>query len=316
MEELKKKRYRYNGGNGTKYYIDCATYAENTNSIQIQTLFRNVKDIDVAVLKAVATDETIKKKNRHIVVKIGTSNSLTKKEYIIGQKLGEMKISGFINYICLFSCYDDTTKTLQKITEREQPISTKQQICNAEPEEKNKKDVLVMPYINGGSFDKYKWNNDNIELLKCLMIQTVLSIGVAYERCGFLHMDLILGNVLFKKTKLETITYVFSTGKMEVPTMGYKVVIMDFEKSIIEQTKNNIKIFWRNVKTFINNIDLIQTKTHFIITENSDIVTFIQSEYKKNTFSENMIYLVQLIKNLEISFYPIPDKTTYNPNIF
>ena len=105
MQRLWKKRYGNRGG-GDKYYIDCSRYSENSDSIEIQTLLRYTSDSNVAILDAVAKDETINNKNRHVVVKIGDSNSITLKEYQIGEML--KNLNGFIRYICLFSCFDDT----------------------------------------------------------------------------------------------------------------------------------------------------------------------------------------------------------------
>ena len=68
--------------------------------------------------------------------------------------------------------------------------------------------------------------------VKNILIQAVLAVSVAYDRVGFLHGDLHLGNILFKKTKMRTITYSSSNlGEFPIETGGYKVVIMDFEKS-------------------------------------------------------------------------------------
>jgi hypothetical protein len=155
------------------------------------------------------------------------------------------------------------------------------------------------------------------------MIQTVLSIGVAYERCGFIHLDLILGNVLFKKTKQETITYVFSSGKVELPTMGYKIVIMDFEKSLMNDTEYcgcNEKIgiirFWRNVEMFIYNINAIETETHWIDTNVTYITTFINNMKKRNMTAENVVQIIPMIQEMKISFNIIQEKQIYNPNYF
>jgi len=203
MQCLHKKQFSKYGG-GEKYYIDCTTYAQNSDSIEIQDFIRYTKKSDIAVLTAVANDETIKKKNRHIVVKIGPTNRVTKEEFYFGKRLSETKIPGFIKYICLFSCYDDTKAGSTYI----EPNKIK--ICSASAKtEKNRKDVLVMPLIQEGSFDNYQWTNEDIPLLKCLMIQSVLSLGSAFETAGFIHGDSHLGNILFKKTKSETITYSF-----------------------------------------------------------------------------------------------------------
>jgi len=67
MENLRKKRYTNRGG-GDKYYVDCASYEKNPDSLEMKMLIRNTKSANVAILRAVAKDATFAEK--HIVVKI------------------------------------------------------------------------------------------------------------------------------------------------------------------------------------------------------------------------------------------------------
>ena len=66
---LSKRRYG-NRGDGSKYYIDCSVYQHSPESIQTELLLRNVDRQNVAIIRAVVTDDTIRKKNKQIVVKI------------------------------------------------------------------------------------------------------------------------------------------------------------------------------------------------------------------------------------------------------
>jgi hypothetical protein len=67
----------------------------------------------------------------------------------MGELLLSKNITGFIKYICLFSCYDNSTIQAKK--------ETNIQICNAEHIPANKKDVLVMPFIRNGSIENHHW---------------------------------------------------------------------------------------------------------------------------------------------------------------
>ena len=113
LKHLKKRRISQRGA-GTKYYIDCSKYSENADSLQINTLIRNTNH--VAILRAVFTDDTIRKKNKHIVVKIMRSIKGAEREYYIGQELDNHKLLGFIKYICFFPCYDTTNEDNVEIT--------------------------------------------------------------------------------------------------------------------------------------------------------------------------------------------------------
>ena len=320
MEQLIKKRYRGRGG-GDKYYIDCSRYAENSNSIEIQTLIKNTRTHNVAILKAIATDETIKKKNRHIVVKISrtkdvkTKEIMAYREYRIGKALEN--IPGFIKYICLFGCYDDTNGKFEPIEAGEKSVTITTKICNATDHvEENWNYVLVMPYIKEGSLDSYNWTKDNISLLKNLIIHTVLSLATAFEKVCFIHGDLHLGNVLFKKTKLHEIKYELENGnKIVVPTMGYKVVIMDFEKA--ELDKKDTYHFWDDLNFFLRNIDGLKNNMNEAVDwDNSAIVTQFTKNMRKNrTHVNNVIELVQMIEYSQMEIVEIQPQLQYDPNV-
>ena len=138
---------------------------------------------------------------------------MAEKEFDVGRKLHESGFIGFIKFICLFQCYDDTSKQLRKTKEQEPPSYTTVRICNAQNKTSvNYKHVLVMPYIPNGSIATYSWI-DNFEILKSISIHTVLTLANAFDKMGFIHNDLNWGNVLFKKTTVEHITgreYLFS----------------------------------------------------------------------------------------------------------
>lgn len=285
MHRLWKKRYRNRGG-GDKYYIDCSHYAENSDSIEVKSLLRYISDKNVSILEAVMKDETINSKYRHIVVKIGESNSITKTEYENGETL--KNLNGFIKYI-LVSEIDE-----------------------------NIKDVLVMPYIKEGPIEKYNWTSENVDILKNLMIHTVLSMAVAFKSVGFIHRDLHLSNVLLKKinkNEKKEIRYEFSKDVIiSVPIMGYKVVIMDFEKG--ELNTNDVYYFWDDLHHALKDIDgMVNNQNQKVYwKEENQIISFIKKMREDRMPLRNVFKLVDDIHNSTLTIKDMNPPLTYNAN--
>ena len=323
MHRLWKKRYGNRGG-GDKYYIDCSHYAENSDSIEVKSLLRYISDKNVSILEAVMKDETINSKYRHIVVKIGESNSITKTEYENGETL--KNLNGFIKYICLFSCFDDTSDKLKNTKPKSRRISLQNEavlpketkICNAEKIDENIKDVLVMPYIKEGPIEKYNWTSENVDILKNLMIHTVLSMAVAFKSVGFIHRDLHLSNVLLKKinkNEKKEIRYEFSKDVIiSVPIMGYKVVIMDLEKG--ELNTNDVYYFWDDLHLVLKNIDgMVNTQNQKVYwKEENQIISFIKKMREDRMPLRNVFKLVDDINNSTLTIKDTNPPLTYNAN--
>jgi hypothetical protein len=68
VRHLQKRRNSSRSG-GTKYYVNCSKYAKNSEDIHIETVVKTISH--TAILKAFLEYETIQKKHKHIVVKIG-----------------------------------------------------------------------------------------------------------------------------------------------------------------------------------------------------------------------------------------------------
>ena len=179
IRHLKKTQISHRGG-GTKYYVDCSAYAANPEVFEIETMLRNTNHI--AILKAVlhANEPTIHDKKK-VVIKIGRSNAITKNEFVIGEQLYQERLLGFIKYVCLFTCYDDTSERYTEITATgiSAPVSGK--ICGADPSKTNQKYVLVMPYIPLGSVENHQWGESDVSLVKSLVMQVLVSLAVAYR---------------------------------------------------------------------------------------------------------------------------------------
>lgn len=313
---LRKRRISQRGA-GTKYYIDCSKYSENAESLQTNTLIRNTNH--VAILKAVFTDDSIPKKNKHIVVKIMRSNKSSEREFIVGQELFAHKLHGFIKYVCLFSCYDTTNEDNSEITAQGPSTKLETKICQAEHVEKNLKKVLVMPYIQKGSIEDYVWNSENIHILKNILIQAVLALSAAYDAVGFLHGDLHLGNILFKETKIGTITYKSGRlGEISIDTQGYKVVIMDFEKSETHVDKTGISntSFWNDIYMMLNRVNtLAPNNGERMNWENDEIIQFLKEARKRKYMCErtHIVRLIEMIDDSEFDFFEIR-YSQYNPD--
>lgn len=272
MDLLKKNRSS-SSGNDDKYYIDCSKI--DASSIEPMEIIKNKKitsrnRFDTIILHAITQNELIKKKNRHIVVKIGRTKEgneyIAQKEYNIGKQL--VGINGFIRFLCIFSCYDDSSEHAQAT---QTPIPTNNPICTSN-NKKNDKFVLVMPYIKEGSMHDYNWTIDNIDFIKLLMIHTVLSLTEAFVKIGFIHGDLHWGNILFKKTTKHEIIYDIGGNKIPFATHGYKVVLMDFEKSLIGNQQN--ELFWSKMKRALI-FDITTPDNQYIYWQNNKILSFV-----------------------------------------
>lgn len=327
MQHLKKFAQNKKTG-GTKYYIDCGFFSYNSKaireSIKVNKLIRNTDE--ASILQAVATDKLINKKHKRIVVKIDRPakhpindkyRSFAEKEFMIGEAL--KGIPGFIKFICVFPCYDDTDNNTT-IDREGTPIEYSQSICQSKSINENKRDVLVMPFIQDGSVATFNWNRENIGLLKHLLIQTVLSLGMAYDKIKFTHEDLHTGNLLFKPTQQHKITYSFSGSgsepyELSLEEYNKKIVIMDFGKSktVMDTPENSLRNFWNNIYYLCKHIDDPLTYDDYYITfELKDALDFIRNATLNNAGCSAVIQLVGII---EKSTFKVIRKTVmkYSP---
>ena len=290
MKLLEKHHYESHKTD-RKYYVDC----KNENiPIEPKEIVKYTSYPDVSIIRAVTKDDTIKK--RHIVVKISSFPVALPSEFDIGSQL--YKLPGFIKYICEFQCYDDTNNKMRKTRPNTFPVSINTTLCMADKTvAANHKQVLIMPYIQEGSMEGYNWTPENLDLLTTVIKHVVLSLANAYIKVGFIHNDLHWGNILLKKTKTTEILYdCISIG---IPTNGYKVVIMDFEKAQLKSTQHDL--FWSNLKLFLR-FDRMSVDNQFISWNNDKIITFVQRMMSMRISPVNTIgELVLLI-----------DKSTFN----
>jgi len=302
FQELERKGYKKNAPN--KYHVDCSYYAKNTETIQITELVRNKND--VSILEAVL--QNVKSKQRHIVVKIGRENTTIEKEFHYGKILENAKIPGYIRYICIFDCLDDTHRLRQ----------TPKLICKGTDIPENRKNVLIMPYISEGSLRKFGWNPEYLAMLKSVILHAIMSSFVAYETCGFIHGDFHLDNILLKKTKKREILYTWTNGSRSIPTNGYKIVIMDFDSSwMVEERETGISLYWINLQNMFSRINTdLRTKTGDVVRmkHHTKIMQIIETNIEKKGKIENTLKLIDKIMMTDFEIIENPlSKLVYDP---
>jgi hypothetical protein len=305
MNNLKRRNYKNDGAN--KYHIDCLKLEKRVESIEvsIENVIQNVDD--VSILRAVLDDDEITKTNRNIVIKIGKVNKTIETEYNTGKILENAKIIGYINFMCIFHCYDNTFENIKK--------KQLKKICSGEKTNDQQKSVLIMPFIQYGSIKNFNWTNDNFDILKSVLQQIIMSSLTAYEKCGFIHNDLHLDNVLLKKTKKDVISY----DKKDIKTCGYKIVIMDFDRSFINiDIESGIDFYWLNLYNVLSrvNTDLDKPNGDKIIMGNiTKITSFIENQRINKKSHMNAVKLLDIINDSTFSIIQKP-KFVYNPNIY
>ena len=301
-------KHRHASGNDSKYYIQCQHWSDDSSSIEVNELIKT--NTNIAILRAIATDDTIRKNNRHIVVKIGReSTHMIEHEYDIGLRLHWF--SGFIKFLCLFPCFDDTSKKNTETKEDEAPRPMNTPICQANSNRENRKQVLVMPYIHDGSLLQYNWTSKTTDLLKCLLVHTMLSLANAFVHTGFLHGDIHWGNVLFKRTTQQHIIYDIQLEPNKVPTCGFKVVIMDFEKSNIGNT--DIGLFWEDLLFFVRRSIQKNKQNELIDWECEELMKTLRKFSSEKTPISKISDIIILVEQTIFKFVPIRIQT-YNPN--
>jgi hypothetical protein len=283
--------------------MDCAKYTENAGELQIEQILQ--EKTDNSVLHAVASDETIHRKYRHIVVKIDRANKTNRKEYDIGERMYRNRVPGFMRYICIFPCYDTN------------PHAISGRICQAEPIEKNRKDVLVMPYLSEGSIEQYSWDESKLPILKCVLMQTVMSTLVAYTNLRFIHVDLHLGNILIRKTKKKEINYVIGKNQYSIPTLGYKIMIADFGNSMLPVQDKDQRYYWFDLLNVFSriNLDLQPSNGRKMVWNDEPVIDFVKRARDTNAPPHQATQLLRIIHQTTFRFDTMPT-TTYNPNVF
>jgi hypothetical protein len=235
-------------------------------------------------------------KDFNIVVKIGLSQTI-EKEYKISQLL--LNIKGFIIYLCYFTCVNEIGKIIKDSS-----------ICS---ESGDNIKILLMKEYELGSIKGYNWTKENFKVLKSLIKQILTSLFIAFQKYGFIHNDVHFGNFLIKETEDKIIKY---NEEQSIESEGYRVITMDFEKSLFDVSKTEYGILCQNYQQIINNI-LWELN---IITKNKEhIIEYIEDNIKnKNIIDYNKLNIIlKLVDNLEmLEKRDMSKLQPYNANIF
>ena len=187
-----------------------------------------------------------------------------------------------------------------------------------------------MPYIADGSIKNFNWTEHKLDILKSVLSQSIMSLFLAYHKIGFLHNDIHLDNILIKKTKKQYIDYDYENennthskhNKIQIPTHGYKIVILDFDSSMINVNKDiAIEFYWSNLENMLSRVNTdLRTKNGDIINMielAKDILSFISKQklVKGNYFETLKLLDMINISTIRIIQNPF-NNLQYNPNIF
>jgi len=294
-KQSSNRKNKFIGGIETeKYFIEC----KPTRDIEKWLTQTNPIDIkkERAIIEALLQDERFQK-DLKVIVKMSESKTI-EKEYDIANKL--KNIPGFILFICKMSCKDNLDRYIHKNIK----------ICSQNDTD-HLYNLLIMPYISGGSMRVYNFIDKPDKLISCLS-QLIVSLFLAFKEHGFLHTDIHLDNVLLRKTKKINIKY----NDIEIKSEGLQICIMDFDLSFIGvDIKQNISLFYKDIQKIFYELDY---KMKLEFTNQKEIMKLI--EFKINntasTLKLDVNDILELVKNITyVNKQPEPT-LKYNPNIF
>ena len=204
---------------GYKVAIDCKAKLIPTGTTQdwleslttLATLDDSKKDMDDRKILSGILD-----KHQRIVAKVALAADNIYKELQVSRKLKEKRVKCIMHYYCYFECADDIKKYTAATTVQHMCEQTGMQI-----------QVLLMEHISNSSVGTFAWTPTTLPALKSLCKQFVCTMVDAFTKCGFVHGDTNLQNMLFKNTTVKDMTW----NTLTIPTVGVKLVIMDFEFS-------------------------------------------------------------------------------------
>ena len=228
--ELYKTEYSQTKGKGKldKVLLNC----EESNYYKLIEFLYISQNNQALILK------TLYDNKLNLVLKFGILESI-QTEYLISQELNNLP--NFIRYFCKIECNDNIKKI---INNKETIMNYKMCHCGNDPV-----GILVMKYYPLGCINDYDWNESNFNVLKNVIKQVIFAILYAYETKEFLHNDLHCGNILLKERRNKEIKY----GNKLLIIDDLEVIIMDFEKSKLNQVEKILELF-RNINKFITSV--------------------------------------------------------------
>lgn len=186
-----------------------------------------------------------------------------------------------------FQCEDQ----LKKYTRR----SIKKYLCNGKGDELK---VLIMPFYKLGSFKDFPWNTVEIKNVLSCVAQIMTAYLHAYNKIGFLHNDCHLGNILIDETTEKEFIYIINDNIIKIPLFGYKIIVMDFENSILDIKR-------QNTDTLLNSIVLILANCVNTHNKNSNADLYIYKAMRRVSLlvnKNNYLEVINIINLLLGSF--------------
>jgi hypothetical protein len=197
-----KKTNQSRGGQSEKFLLPCKDLQQEPEWLNINNHLSNQQ---YNILLATIDNRL------NVVVKYDEPHSI-QHEYEIGERACSNKVPNFIKYLHRFISDDQ------------------------------KRGMLVMPYYHLGNFEDMRWDRMSFHTMICVAKQVVYSLLYAYEKFGFVHGDMHLGNVLIRKTKKTVVSY---GDNITIPTNGSYAIIMDFGRSfVVPEDKRNEQMAW------------------------------------------------------------------------
>jgi hypothetical protein len=259
---------KHNNNNSFKYKLDCQTLIDKhkatDKSPDTKDWLHLVKQIEHDSADYILYNALLEK-HKQIVVKIDPDK--LQNEYEIGKLLDTLKLPTFLGYICMFSCLDDFYTFKGKTKEEKDFLNSKRtSLCKKDGEKIN---ILVMPYINSGTIDKYKWTKLNFDILKNVIKHIVITILYSAITIGFIHTDAHLGNIMIQKTKRQIIKY---GDFYEIEIIGgIMPIIMDYDKAIIQGDSFDLSLVYNDINKLFNLLNA-ELKIKFNISRILDLI--------------------------------------------
>jgi hypothetical protein len=261
------KNSKHNNNNSFKYKLDCQNIIDKSENPDTKDWLYLEKQIEHDSPDYILYTALLEK-HKQIVVKIGPEK--LQNEYEIGKLLEVLKLPTFLRYNCIFSCFDDFYTFRGKTKAEKDFLNSKRtSLCKKEGEKIN---VLVMPYINSGTIDKYMWTVQNFDILKNVIKHIVISILYAAVSIGFIHTDAHLGNIMIHKTKRHSIKYgdFYNLEVISGVSGGVMPIIMDYDKAIIQGEMVNVSLVYNDINKLFNLLN-VELKIKFNISKLLDL---------------------------------------------
>jgi tRNA A-37 threonylcarbamoyl transferase component Bud32 len=238
---------------------DCQSkFDSQAEFVILSKVLQNIENKNIATLVG-------KVEGSDVVLKVQQIKA-AQKEYSIQQKLSELDY--IIKYECMFACNSVDNPSYVKDFGLSEPLTTK--ICK---DRGNNTGVIIMKYINGGSFDYYLKNNKNEKSLNiiCKVIENYFN---AYDKLGFIHGDFYPKNIMI--------------NEKEEP------IIIDFEMSDFSKDPS---LFWRDLSGFLDSVGSFRYWSELDIIVRNHII--IARAYNRIPTIELINELCTAIRNLD-----------------